>query len=196
VVVGATDVVVGASLVVVGASLVVVGTSLVVVGTSLVVVGATLVVVGALVVLVVVSHVNDPSGDPAPQESQQLVAPPGHACPPRGALHFSALDLMEHFTLPRRSIRQHVTKPGFPHVDFAAHLTASPLHSFGRSPESASSSATPLTQLTYCPWLLAPAQSHSVAASARADATAASSVHCFATAALPVASTSPRLNRP
>ena len=189
-------VVVGAAVVVVGAAVVVVGAAVVVVGAAVVVVGAALVVVGALVVVVVDSQVNEPSGEPAPHESQQLVAPPGQACPPFGALHLLALDLIEHFTLPRRSIRQHVTAPGFPQVDLAAQLTTSPLHSFGRSFDCTSSSATPAAHDTNLPWLLEPAQSHSLFASVRAAATAASSVHFFADATPPVASTRARPNTP
>src|SRR5262245_45419653 len=60
------------------------------------VVGAAVVVVGAAVV-VVPPQTNEPSGDPAPQESQQLDAAPTQACPPLGGLHWSALRLVEHF---------------------------------------------------------------------------------------------------
>ncbi len=146
VVVDEVVVVVGAAVVVVGAAVVVVGAAVVVVGAAVVVVGAAVVVVGAAVVVVVPSQTNGP---PAPQESQQLAAVPTHAWPPLGALHFSALDLVEHFTLPRRSMRQQVTAPGLPHVDLAAQRTTSPLHWRGRSPESASAFATPATHLTY-----------------------------------------------
>jgi hypothetical protein len=40
------------------------------------------VVVGAVVVVIVLPQTNPPSGEPAPQESQQLVPLPTHACPP------------------------------------------------------------------------------------------------------------------
>jgi hypothetical protein len=111
------------------------------------VVGAAVVVVGAAVV-VVLPQTNEPSGDPAPQESQQLFPVPAHACPPGGGLHWLTFRLIEHFTLPRLSTRQHVTAPGLPQTDLAAQLTTSPLHSFGRSPESTRSFAAPATQLT------------------------------------------------
>ena len=97
-------VVVGAAVVVVvGAAVVVVGAAVVVVvDAAVVVVGAAVVVVvGAAVVVVVLSQTNTPSDEPAPQESQQLVAVPTQAWPPGGGWHFSARDLIEHFTLPR-----------------------------------------------------------------------------------------------
>jgi hypothetical protein len=126
---------------------VVVGAAVVVVGAAVVVVGAAGVVVGTPVVLVVVSQTNAPPGDDS-HASQQLVAVPTHAWPSFGGLHLSALFLIEHFTLPLRSMRQQVTEPGLPHVDFAAQRVTSPLHSFGSAPLFARSLATSLTQLT------------------------------------------------
>ena len=35
---------------------------------------------------------------------------------------------MLHFVWPFAVVRQHVTKPGFPQVDRAAHFTTAPLH--------------------------------------------------------------------
>jgi len=108
-----------------------------------VVVGAAVVVVGGATV--VLPQTNEPSGEPAPQESQQLGAVPAHAWPPFGAFHWLSFDLVEHVTLPRRSTRQQVTAPGLPHVDLAAQLVTTPLHWFGRSsPFNAF-----VTQLTY-----------------------------------------------
>ena len=155
VVVGAAVVVVGAAVVVVGAvvvvdaTVVVVGAVVVVVGAAVVVVGAAVVVVGAAVVVVVPWQTKAPPAEPAPQESQQLVAVPAQACPPGGALHWLAFDLVEHFTLPRLSTRQQVMAPGLPHVECAAQRMTLPLHSLGRSPDLASSFATWATQLTY-----------------------------------------------
>jgi hypothetical protein len=40
------------------------------------------VVGGPVVVVVVPGQTNEPSGEPAPHESQQLVPLPTHACPP------------------------------------------------------------------------------------------------------------------
>ena len=73
------------------------------------------VVVGAVLVVV--------PPQPAAHALQQLVVVPTHACPPFGALHLSALDLVEHFSLPRALMRQQVTNQGLPHVDLAAQLT-------------------------------------------------------------------------
>jgi hypothetical protein len=74
---------------------------------------------------------NAPLGDEAQplavQASQQLAKLPTHADPPFGALHLSALDLVEHFVTPFALVRQHVTNPGLPQVDLAAHLTTAPL---------------------------------------------------------------------
>jgi hypothetical protein len=159
VVVGAAVVVVEAAVVVVGAVVVVVvdatvvvvvgAAVVVVVGAAVVVVGAVVVVVGAAVVVVVPWQTKAPPAEPAPHESQQLDAVPAHACPPLGALHWLAFDLIEHFTLPRLSTRQQVMAPGLPHVELAAQRMTLPLHSLGRSPEAASSFATWATQLTY-----------------------------------------------
>jgi len=130
--------------VVVGAAVVVVGAAVVVVGAAVVVVAGALVVVGGALV-VVLPQTNAPADEPAPQESQQLGAVPTHAWPPFGGLHWAAFDLVEHFTLPRRSTRQQVTAPDLPHVDLAAQLVTTPLHWFGRSsPFNAF-----VTQLTY-----------------------------------------------
>ena len=142
-------VVVGAAVVVVEAAVVLVGAVVVVVGAAVVVVGAAVVVVGAAVVVVVPWQTKAPPAEPAPHESQQLAAVPAQACPPLGALHWLAFDLIEHFTLPRLSTRQQVMAPGLPHVEFAAQWTTSPVHWLGRSPEAASSFATWATQLTY-----------------------------------------------
>ena len=63
--------------------------------------------------------------------SQQLAWSPTRARPPRGALHFAAPCLMEHFVTPFALLRQQVTNPGFPHVDLAAHCTMAPREAFG-----------------------------------------------------------------
>jgi hypothetical protein len=101
----------------------------VVVGAVLVVVvgAAVVVVVGGVVVVVVPPQ-------PASHALQQLDVVPTHACPPFGALHLSALDLVEHFSLPRALMRQHVTNPGFPQVERAAHfLAAAPQLGFAKA---------------------------------------------------------------
>jgi len=80
-------------------------------GDAMVVVVVLLVVIVGATVVVVLPQTNEPSGEPAPQESQQLAAWAAHAWPPFGGLHLLALDLIEHFTLPRRSMRQQVIAP-------------------------------------------------------------------------------------
>jgi len=48
-------------------------------------------------------------------------------------------------------VTQQVTNPGFPQVEFAAHLTTALRHSSGRLPLATAAFATPATQWTYCP---------------------------------------------
>src|SRR5262249_6087008 len=80
-----------------------------------------------------------------------------------------------HFVLPFAVVRQHVTKPGFPQVDRAAHLTTADLHCFGNVPLRMALFAICVTQRTNLPWSEAPPQSHSAsAAAAIAEASAAS----------------------
>jgi len=100
------------------------------------------VVVAPGVVVVVVA----PTQVPALQLSQQLGTAPTHAEPSLGAVHFACLDLTEHFVLPVAVVRQHVTKPDRPQVDFLAHATTAVLHCFGRLPLFAASFAMRATQ--------------------------------------------------
>src|SRR5262249_37618611 len=74
---------------------------------------------GVVPVVVVVA----PTQPPAPQLSQQLGTVPAHAVPPWGALHSAALGFTEHFVFPVAVVRQHVTKPEEPQVEFLAHFT-------------------------------------------------------------------------
>jgi hypothetical protein len=71
-------------------------------------------------VVVVVAHPE------SVQALQQLVAAPTHAVPPLGALQWAASFATSHL-VPLRFVMQHVTNPGFPHVDRAAHRWATPL---------------------------------------------------------------------
>jgi hypothetical protein len=87
------------------------------------------VVVGAPGVVVVVVT---PAQLPAAQLSQQLGAVPTHAEPPLGAMHFAALPFSEHLVLPFALVRQQVTEPAAPQVDFLAHARTAALHCFGR----------------------------------------------------------------
>ena len=86
---------------------------------------------------------------PASQLSQQLGVAPTHATPPMGAAHFASLGFTEHFVMPFAGVRQHVTKPAAPHVDFFAHRTTAARHVFGRLPLFTAAFATPATQWTY-----------------------------------------------
>ena len=85
---------------------------------------------------------------PAPQASQQLGTSCTQAALLRGAVHF-VFGLMEHCVTPFAEVRQHETKPGRPHVDWAAHLRTACLHCFGRLPLATADFATPATHLTY-----------------------------------------------
>jgi hypothetical protein len=98
---------------------------------------------------------------PSVQASQQLDDEPTHAEPPFGALQFKASLLVEHFVWPFEFVRQHVTKPGLPHVDLAAHLIRLPLQFLGSIPASARVFATVAAHLTYWPWLVNESQGQS-----------------------------------
>src|SRR5262249_24920356 len=58
---------------------------------------------------------------PPAQLSQQLGIVPTHAEPPLGAVHLAALGFTTHFVLPLAVVRQQVTNPALPQVDFLAH---------------------------------------------------------------------------
>jgi hypothetical protein len=86
---------------------------------------------------------------PAAQLSQQLGVASTHAEPPIGALHFASLGFTEHFETPAAVVRQHVTKPVAPQVDFLAHRTTAARQAFGRLPLFAAAFATCATHLVY-----------------------------------------------
>jgi hypothetical protein len=54
----------------------------------------------------------------------------------------------------------HVSKPSFPHVDFAAHRVTLPLQFGASTPHCFSAFTVCATQLTYFPWFPAVPQSH------------------------------------
>ena len=54
--------------------------------------------------------------------SQQLGTSLAHAVPPRDGLQAVASDLTLHLVVPLALVRQHVTKPGLPHVERDAHF--------------------------------------------------------------------------
>jgi len=86
---------------------------------------------------------------PAAQLSQQLGVAPTHAKPPIGGLHFASLDFTEHFEIPVAVVRQHVTNPVAPQVDFLAHRTTAARQSLGRLPLFAAPFATCATHFVY-----------------------------------------------
>jgi hypothetical protein len=78
---------------------------------------------------------------PASHASQQLGTAPTQARPPLGATQRSALGLILHDVLPERRVRQQVTKPGLPHVDFEAHRLTTRTQLLSASTASATSAA-------------------------------------------------------
>jgi hypothetical protein len=72
----------------------------------------------------------------AVQASQQLGQVPMTAVPPLGARHLAALFLTAHLTLPLAVVRQQVTAPGRPQVDFFTHFLTADTHARGRVPSS------------------------------------------------------------
>jgi hypothetical protein len=107
--------------------------------------------------------------------SQQLEKLLTQADPFLGGLHRLASLFVEHFVRPRESVEQQVTNPGLPQVERAAQRWRTPRQLRGSVPALTRSLSTPAEQLTYAPWLTAPAQSHCAATSARASATACAS---------------------
>jgi hypothetical protein len=69
-----------------------------------------------------VSCSTPPAGkQPCSTASHQLANPVTQAVPPRGAVHLAAGTTV-HLVRPRRFVRQHVTHPLRPQVDFTAHF--------------------------------------------------------------------------
>ena len=88
---------------------------------------------------------------PDTQASQQLAWLPTVAVPCLGALHLPASCLMEHFVTPLAVVRQHVTNPGFPQVDRAAHMWIGCAELFGSVPIFTAAVRCCATHLTYAP---------------------------------------------
>jgi len=84
-----------------------------------------LVVVVACSVVLVVAH------PPSKQASQQLGTTPTQALPPVGATQWAGLRFTLQTVSPVGLVRQHVTKPGLPHVDRAAQRMTEPLQPRG-----------------------------------------------------------------
>ena len=97
------------------------------------------------VVVVFAAQLGPLAGDA--QASQQLRHVPTVPC---FFVHDSAFFLVEHF-VPLAPGMQHVTAPGLPHVDFAAHFLTAPLQLGGRLPASARSFTACAMHRTYAP---------------------------------------------
>jgi hypothetical protein len=90
---------------------------------EVVVCGSVEVVVGTGSVVVVMEVVVVlPTQAPFAHASQQLAGLATHAVPPLGGVHFVVLGLISHFDAPFALVRQQVTNPGFPHVEWRAQL--------------------------------------------------------------------------
>ncbi len=107
--------------------------------------GVVVVVVLVVVVVVVDGTVQPPL---ASQASQQLATSPTHALPPRGARHVAALGLTLHLALPFAVVRQQVTAPGRPQVDFAAQRSTLEAQLAGSVPPETAVFTTAATQRT------------------------------------------------
>ena len=103
-------------------------------------------VVGTAVTRVVVVVVA--AQRPAAHASQQLAADPMQASPRFVAVHREGSGLTAHFVSPLRSVRQQVTEPDLPQVDFRAQRTMTCLQSFGRLPLFTARRATRATHFT------------------------------------------------
>src|SRR5438132_6764808 len=89
------------------------------------------------------------------QAAQQLLQVPGVPCLSRQCC--AVLLILQLVTLVVALVRQHVTAPGLPQVEWAAHFLTAPLHVLGRKLGSDASRlervfAMPAAQWTYCPW--------------------------------------------
>jgi len=108
------------------------------------------VTVGVCVMVGVIVGVRVAVGDgtqpPVVHASQQLENPVVQL-PPTGAVHFSGL-FTRHLVLPLAEVRQQVTYPGRPQVDFETHFFTDPAQLRGRSPVPTAVLTTPLAQRT------------------------------------------------
>lgn len=104
-----------------------------------------LVLVEVLVVVLVVVVVAGTAQPVDVHASQQLGKLPTQALPPFGGLHTVAVRLRLHFVTPVRLVRQQVTVPALPHVDFEAHFTTAPKHDFDIVPPATATFAASTT---------------------------------------------------
>jgi len=122
-----------------------------------------------------------PGGGPLVGQASQQLEHPVVASPPTvppASVQRIAPFFVLHFGTDVVCGMQHVTKPGFPQTECAAHLVTALLQSFGRKFGSDGSRlerllATPLTHFTYWPWLVKDAHGQALVASWRAATTAA-----------------------
>ena len=80
--------------------------------------------------------------------------------PLAGALQRDASRLMLHLLLPLLLVRQQVTAPDRPHVDFRAQRSTAPLQLRGRAPLCSAAATCIFAHCMYAPWLVAVAQLH------------------------------------
>jgi hypothetical protein len=83
---------------------------------------------------------------PLPQASQQLLNTPVQALPPEGARHLLGADFTAHLVVPRALVRQQVTAPTRPQVDFEAHLVTLAPQLGDSAPPATEALITPLAQ--------------------------------------------------
>ena len=95
---------------------------------------------------------------------------------PRFASHRAALRFTLHF-VPFFEGTQHVTAPGFPHVDLTAQPAATFWQSFGSDASRPSRFNSLFAQLTYAPCEFAVAQPQALSTSRRAATRAAGALH-------------------
>jgi hypothetical protein len=107
--------------------------------------------------VVVVDDGKQPFG---PHASQQLGCSVTQAVPPRKGLHASALGRSAQRDTPCALVRQQVTAPLRPHVDFDSHLMTLSKHSLRSLPAFTAALMKRKTHIRYLPWLSTPAQSH------------------------------------
>ena len=75
-----------------------------------------------------------------------------------------------HFRTPLAVVRQHVTAPEWPQVEFAAHFLTCRLQDLGSVPVLTACFTTPAAHFTYVRWLVAWAQGHAAVIIARTAA--------------------------
>jgi hypothetical protein len=137
--------------------------------------GSVVVVVDVETVVDVVVVVDGATQPLAVHASQQLAKTPTHADPPGGGWHCAAVRRTWHFVVPFALVRQQVTAPGRPHVDFDTHRSTLLAHIAGSMPPSTRWRTMGRAQLRNVGRSAAAAQGQPASTAARAAATAAGS---------------------